>query len=216
MLQTVARTDPHREPVRTGKLRTSMVRDEYTIRKAAREALERVQERLALEGWLAQQPPRERAKRVVALLSNRGPDWRYSGKPVEDGVLMMWLVRHSAESLPILLKVESGEPFLGSNGPIPTIEAPNRAARTAAAIVIGVNKIRNGVPYLMKLLEDPTCFVQTSAQQLPPVVLGKIAPENLVRNYPVRDAAAGALQHLGYKVTFDGSRYHTVRPSSTR
>jgi len=211
-LTEIAESDPHVESVPADKLRTRM-RDEYTIRTSARKALESIEQRLALEKWLSAYPQGERAKRIVAVLSNRGPGWLYSQKPAEDDVLTMWLVRHSAESLPILLKVESGEPFLGSNGRIPTVETPNRAARITAAIVIGVNKVRNGVPYLRKLLEDPTCYAQF-ANQPQPFEEAKIAPENLGRNYPVRDTAARALQLLGYTVTFDGRRYQVAGPSS--
>jgi len=210
-LTEIAKSDPHVESVPADKLRTRM-RDEYTIRTSATKALENIQQRLALEKWLSAYPQGERAKRIVAVLSNRGPGWLYSRKPAEDDVLMMWLVRHRIESLPILMKVESGEPFLGSNGRIPTIETPNRAARTAAAIVIGVNKVRNGVPCLLRLLEDPTCHAQF-ANQPQPFEEAKVAPERLVRSYPVRDTAAGALQLMGYKVTFDGARYRVARAS---
>jgi hypothetical protein len=215
-IERVCRTDPHAEslmrirckgepPVRTTA---------YTVREAADPALALLKDRLVWEKWLAKQPLNKRAGNAVKLLS--GPGYSRHGLPDDQGVIVVWLMRHPADSLPILTKVESGRPSIGRNGTIPTVKTPNSRARVAAASVIGANKARRYAPYLLSLLDDPTCDVQTAAQPLPPGVGGKIEPRNLVRSYPVRDAAAGALQALGYAVTFDGKRYHASPPSPSR
>jgi hypothetical protein len=212
-IERVARTDAHSEVLmrRKGKLGPGGPTKVYTVREAAGPVLAVLKDRLAWEKWLAKQPRNKRAENAVKALTGRG--YPADGLPKDDGVIVVWLVRHPAESLPVLTKVASGKPSLGSNGVIPTVETPNRRRREAAAAVIGANKARRYAPYLLSLLGDPTCDVQTSAQRLPPAVDGKIEPRNLVRSYPVRDAAACALQLLGYTVTFDGKRYHATPPS---
>jgi len=77
----------------------------------------------------------------------------------------------------------------------------------------GMSRVR--LFLVLSLLEDPRCFVQRAAQQAPFEVEGKVAPENLVRSYPVRDVAAGALQRLGYVVTFDGKHYRAQAASAS-
>jgi HEAT repeat protein len=110
------------------------------------------------------------------------------------------------------MKVDSGAPFAGNHGPNPTIETPNRYVRTAAALVIATNKAREGIPYLLELLKDSTCCVETISQRLLPTANGKSAPKNLVRNYPVRDTAAGALKQFGYSVRFVNGQYEATAP----
>jgi len=216
-MERVWRTDPHLESVkriRGGKLGPLLPTTVYTVREVAGPVVSLLKDRLVWEKWLANQPRNRRAENAVKLLLGRGYPSR--GLLEDEGVIVVWLVRHPAESLPVLTKIESGRPSLGSNGVIPTVETPNWIARMAAASVIGANKARKHAPYLSSLLDDPTCHVQTWACQLLPTVGGKIEPRNLVKSYPVRDAAAGALQALAYKVTFDGRRYHAKPPATIK
>jgi molybdopterin biosynthesis enzyme len=139
----------------------------------------------------------------------------YSPHPADDEVLTMWLVRHSEESLPILLQVETGNPYLHQigQGLLVEVKTPNQAAQIAAAVVIGANRVQEGAPYLLGLLQHPTCRLQTVSQKAEAVADGEVITENLVRTYTVRDAAAGGLRRLGYSVTFDGARYQAVPPA---
>jgi hypothetical protein len=214
VLEWVRQTDPQREA------KPDEQRPAFPIREQAADVLARVQQRLNLEQWLSGQPPDRRAAMVVGVLSNRGPRWRYTGQPADDDTLVMWLVRHPAESAPILLRMQSGQAFASGSGAAPKILTTNRAARIAAAMVIGVHRVRAGIPYLVSLLQDPTCIVAPAAggaaagQNAPPGAGKGAASGNLVRSYPLRDAAAGALQRLGYAVKFDGKQYQASAPAT--
>ena len=208
VLEWVRQTDPQQETVPANK--TGDTRLAFTVREEAGRVLARLQERVDFESWLMRQPPATSARAIADVLSNRGPDWRHAAKPASDDMLTMWLVRHPAESLPVLPHVPAGTTFVTMNGPLPELLTTNRAAQAAAAIIIGVNRQRAGVPYLLRLLSDPNCFIQTAAQPPPPGGGATTLVENLERRYPLRDLAAGALQRLGFKVTFDGSRYQVA------
>ena len=205
VLEQISQTDSHVDVLR----RKDPMLDPFTIRQAASTALSRLKSRLALEAWLARYATTEQATKIVELMSNRGPNWDYRVAPADDGLLTIWLRRHSAESLPLLTKIGSGEPFQAGTDSFPIVETPNRAARDAAAYVIGITRAYEYVPYLMSLLDDPTCRAEVYE---PPPRHGErnSGPGQLVRRYPVRDSAAGALKHLGCTVTFDGERYHVT------
>jgi hypothetical protein len=144
-------------------------------------------------------------------LSDRGPDWRPADGAVDDSLLVIWLVRHPEESLPLSVDIPSGKSFI-KGGRIPSVRTPNTDARIAAVEVIRENRWSKGLPFLLSLLDDPTCVVEARAQSLPTVVGDQIQVQNLHRRYLVRDAAATALRSFGYNVAFDGQRYHATPP----